>query len=572
MDIFMKTVFARDYNIVPNTKEDLCQRVAQMIKAEGSDCKYVFEKGRYDFFDIGATRKYISLSNTDATEERCLAMLFEGLSNIVLDGNGSAFIFHGQILPISVIGCQNVTLCNLTFDWDIPLSAEGEIIAVSDAYTDMKIDGKKFPFKVNENKLYFLGENWEMPYRGFCEFDKTTKKVAYNTADAFISQSQELIADDIVRFYDTSSPRPKVGNFGVIRHNNRVHPGILLDGSSECKIKNITIHNCGGLGILTQFCENISFEKVEFRPNTVVGRRVVSGHDDGLHLSNNRGEIHVSDCYFYGLMDDPINVHGTSAAVISLDFAENKIVGHFVHEQAFDFPSWARQGDKISLVDCKSLNEKAVHTVLEYKQLDKKCFEISFEEKLSLDDKISYGLENISAEPAFYCKNNFFGSCRARGVLVTTRKPVVIENNVFESAGSAILLAGDCNGWYEMGACHDVTIRNNYFASCCNTSSYQFCNGVISIYPEIPQKDKCFHKNILIENNVFCAFDTPVLYAYATQKLSFVNNTVIVNNEYKSLFIEEALQLVECEEVSSKGNRVLGNGGQFKINEKFNHI
>ena len=86
-------------------------------------------------------------------------------------------------------------------------------------------------------------------------------------------------------------------------------------------------------------------------------------------------------------------------------------------------------------------------------------------------------LENLTWTPEVIIKNSFFGSNRARGILMSTPGKVVIENNVFESSGSAILIPGDANGWYESGAVTDVLIRNNVFNDPCMTSMYQFCEG-----------------------------------------------------------------------------------------------
>jgi hypothetical protein len=44
---------------------------------------------------------------------------------------------------------------------------------------------------------------------------------------------------------------------------------------------------------------------------------------------------------------------------------------------------------------------------------------------------------------------------------------VLIENNRFPSSGSAILIAGDANAWYESGAVRDVTIRGHVFGESC---------------------------------------------------------------------------------------------------------
>jgi len=112
---------------------------------------------------------------------------------------------------------------------------------------------------------------------------------------------------------------------------------------------------------------------------------------------------------------------------------------------------------------------------------------------------------------------------------------VVCENNLFDHThGTAILLCGDCNGWYETGACRDVQIRNNTFVNAL-TATYQFTNAVISIYPEIPnlkEQQKFFHSGIVIENNRFNMFDRPLVYAKSTDGLLFRDNIVVANSEF----------------------------------------
>ena len=118
---------------------------------------------------------------------------------------------------------------------------------------------------------------------------------------------------------------------------------------------------------------------------------------------------------------------------------------------------------------------------------------------------------------------------RARGALFSTPRRVVCENNLFDHPhGTAILLCGDCNGWYETGACKEVTIRNNTFVNAL-AGSYQFTNAVISIYPEIPDLDgqeHLFHSGIVVEDNLFEIFDHPLLYAKSTDGIIFRNNKV----------------------------------------------
>jgi hypothetical protein len=151
-----------------------------------------------------------------------------------------------------------------------------------------------------------------------------------------------------------------------------------------------------------------------------------------------------------------------------------------------------------------------------------------------------FGIENLTWTPEVYFANNVIRNNRARGTLFSTPKRTVVEHNLFDhTSGTAILLCGDCNGWYETGACRDVVIRKNHFVNAL-TSLFQFTNAVISIYPEIPNlkdQQKYFHggngKGIVIEDNVFETFDAPILYAKSVDGLIFRRNTIKTNNDYK---------------------------------------
>ena len=73
------------------------------------------------------------------------------------------------------------------------------------------------------------------------------------------------------------------------------------------------------------------------------------------------------------------------------------------------------------------------------------------------------GLENMSWYPELIFRNNVVRNNRARSILVSTPRKVVVEGNTFSSMMSAILFEGDMDHWYESGAVRDVTIRNNRF-------------------------------------------------------------------------------------------------------------
>lgn len=69
----------------------------------------------------------------------------------------------------------------------------------------------------------------------------------------------------------------------------------------------------------------------------------------------------------------------------------------------------------------------------------------------------------MSWYPELIFRNNVVRNNRARSILVSTPRKVIIEGNTFSSMMSAILFEGDMDHWYESGAVRDVTIRNNKF-------------------------------------------------------------------------------------------------------------
>jgi len=202
-------------------------------------------------------------------------------------------------------------------------------------------------------------------------------------------------------------------------------------------------------------------------------------------------------------------------------------------------------------------------TVKAFKPISETEFEVMLARPAPAALEEGDALENLTWSPDVEIRGCTFGSCRARGLLVTTPGKVVIEDNVFESSGSAILISGDANGWYESGAVRDVLIRGNTFKAPCLTNRYQFCEGVISILPIIPKPEaapKPFHRNVRIENNVFHAFDYPVLYAKSVGGLAFTGNKIIRSRQYEPYHHRKHMLSFEyCRGITVSGNRLEGD-------------
>ena len=569
------TVRITDYGYVPGSRTNA---VPYVIKAL-NDCKtkndpvLIFPNGRYDFWPQYVPEKLYYESNTDVIPLRRCPILVEGFNKLEINCNNADLVFHDRMQPFTIDSSKNITIRNVNIDWDIPLTAQAEIVAVADDHVDLAINAYESPYIIEKDKLVFVGEGWKSLLSGIMEFDKDTKLVTTQTGDAgcmgenFSSYKASELKKGLVRLQYTGGHKPVLGNWLVLRHSARDHAGTFIINSRHIVIENMNMYHNAGLGILAQYSSDLYFKHVNVIPNPAKNR-ILSGHDDGMHFSNCSGQITVDSCRFQSLMDDPINVHGTSVRIIK-KLSDKKLLCRFIHEQSIGF-TWARTGETIGFIENEAMNTIGEGKVESFHANSPEEFEISFTDPVPVNIEEGDALENLSCTPNVLIRNSFFGSNRARGILISTPGKVIIENNVFESSGSAILIPGDANGWYESGAVKDVTIRNNIFNDACLTSLYQFCEAIISISPEIPKPDvsKPFHRNIRIEHNTFHPFDYPVLYAKSTEGLYFNNNTIIRSTRFqpfhyrKYMFSFEYCKKVEISNNSSQSD-VLGKNIQL---------
>lgn len=529
----MKKIHLKECGILPNT--DITLALHQLFTEHNTDTEFIFEKADYYLAPHPELFVDYRISNSDVLPFRVLGIWMKEMKNCILNGNGATFYCSGHMQPITMDHCENIKIENCTIDWKKPLVAEGIVTGFSDTFVELYIDPELFPHRLVNNWLEFdvgADEWYPLQKELHIQFNATDRCVTRNSGDNFNPTGILDCGNNVYRMYVDQPVPSAIGNIMVLRHNFRRHAGIFAEKCRSVTVENVTVHSCGGLGCLAQFCEDLTYHKVHFVPNTAIGRKVANGRDDGMHLTCNSGHIRITECDFIGLMDDPINVHGCCVTADEVVDAQT-LRCRYQHEQAQGFLYWAEAQDEIVFIYRNDMS--AFHTAKaeKYTLETMDTFLLRFteplpEEVLRTIHTSPVALDNLTHTASFECDKNRFGSGRARGILVSTPKEVRIHDNLFESSGAAILVAGDANGWYESGECHDVQIFNNFFTDSCLSSMYQFCNGIISVCPVVPNPDnqKPFHKHIHIKNNVFDSPNTPILYGFSCQDLRFEHNRI----------------------------------------------
>ena len=553
---FKGRVSATRFGLVPDTGRDVGPAFRRLVAVAGPGTVITLKKGRYDVWSERAATRPWQHSNSDPQTNRNYGILLEGLRDVTIDGGGSEFVFHGTQTGIGVAFCTNITLRGFSMDWGRPELSQGTVLESGTNYVVVRMHPDT-PATVEEGRLVFPGEGWVQRGASTMEFDPKTRGPAYRRADLPRVGAATQVSPGVFRLETKAQYR--VGNVVIFRHGARTHSVLLVHRCRNTVLEKVDAYASCGLGFLVQHSDNARFTDVRYIPKPGSGR-LFSSRDDGLQVSGCKGLIEVNRCVFEGMMDDPINVHGTYLPVTGRA-DERTLRCRFGHGQSVGQTWWADPGNRVDYVFRDSVLTHGSNVVQSFRLLNDHEAEITLKEPVPVEIGPGWVLENMTAHPSVHIRNSRFGNQRARGVLFTTPRPVILEGNTFYTSGSAILINGDANGWFESGVVRDAIIRNNTFINC-NQADYQFGEAIISIDPVVnrPQPGSFSHGNIRIENNTFKTFDAPVLYAESVNGLSFTKNTIVRTHDFPAWHPRKvAITLDRCREVTIRDTRLKGD-------------
>ena len=528
------------------------QKALAKIKAEYKEGEKVilrFPEGRYEFHEKGAAVREYYISNHDQTNPKKVGIALEDMKNLTLDGQGSEFVFHGRMLPVSLLRSENCLLKNFSIDFENPHIAQVKIVE-NDPQDGIVFEPAPWvDYRIAKDSIFeAYGEGWTMRHSWGIAFDGDTKHLVYNTSDIGCpTKGASEVAPRRIHAPGWKDARLVPGTVVAMRGWGRPTPGIFLSHDVNTTIENVKVHYAEGMGLLAQLCENITLEKFGVCLKGDADPRYFTTQADATHFSGCKGKIVSCNGLYEGMMDDAINVHGTYLKVVKR-VDDRTLVGRYMHGQSWGF-EWGCPGDEVQFIRSNTMELVGKQNkIISIRPYDKEQTEgareflITFQEPADqvINEQSGFGIENLTWTPEVLFSGNVIRNNRARGSLFSTPRKTIVENNLFDhTSGAAILLCGDCNGWFETGACRHVIIRKNRFVNAL-TNLFQFTNAVISIYPEIPDlkgQQQYFHGGpeggIVIEDNEFETFDAPILYAKSVDGLVFRNNTIKLNTEYK---------------------------------------
>ncbi len=600
---FAKKIEAETVLFNTRIKDDATFAVLnRILDAENKPISEIkFKKGVYHFYPDKGLEQFCYISNHNDVVIKTAFPIFN-MKNLVIDGQGATFIFHGRMIPFLIDKSQNIILKNLNIDWQIPFHSEGLVVAndLKNRTFDLKISDV-YPYEIRNEQLYFIKESYEHNLGQAILYDPERKAIAYDTESYTpltlfnhlpkskakqkvtnykykldpIAPSQRVIGREfrlrvkeiepgLVRIFNHGKKMPPVGKILVCKgeqHLNRLAPAIRLTGTYGFSATNVNIHHAGGMGVIAENSADLILDNVNVTPSH---GRMVSTTADATHFVGCRGKVELKNCTFNNQLDDATNVHGTYQEVVDL-LDENSIgvrMGHF-QQQGFAI---GKTNDTIGLVRLsESFFPYGELTIKSTRLLNSRYQIITFNEVLPKNLKPGDLIENLSGYPKVLVENCNISRNRARGLLLSSPKETIIRNNFFSTEMEALLIPVESGHWYESGNGSNITIENNIFQDC-NHSGYN--RGVIRFVTDDDNENIAFN-HIKIKGNTFNHFDNLVLEIANTNNLEFSNNTISLSKTFPKLFNQTcAITVKSSKNVEFKNNVYKGEARHILETEK----
>ncbi len=440
------------------------------------------------------------------------AIYMKDLQNITIDGNGAKIVIHGKMTPLLFDGCKNISVKNLTIDYACPTMAEFTVLSNDRGVCVIKINTDCL-FRIEGNNLIWQGETdlngkpyWEDSYIG----NRRHIKIFDTQAEICRDLRRDDFEFELIEQIDANTLLVELKNKDVpllagcivqTRNIVRDQTGSLFERCKNLCFENLRIKFMHGLGMVSQFCENVTYKNCDFTP---AEGRTIASTADFFQFSGCKGNLTLENCKAWGAQDDYINVHGTHLQIIEKQDRENCITVRFMHNESWGFQAF-EVGDEIEFIKWNTLIPFGNAKVLEYRRLSDTDIMLLLDRQLPDLELGKDVVENATWTPNLYVIGCDFGPTAGRGILCTTRGKVIIENNRFRNLwGPALLIEDDCNFWFESGYTKEIVFRNNRIIGCDYGGTWAN-SPTIRYTPKVMKEDSSefVHGKLLLCGNSF---------------------------------------------------------------------
>jgi hypothetical protein len=394
------------------------------------------------------------------------------VEGFVLDGHGATIYLEKPGHALSLYKCKDITVRNLTFDWDPLLYCQGKVADLTGETMTVQLDpGYAVPANVGEKKgpramLFDAQGDLKALQRGFT------------------LSGREDLGDGQVRFRVWGFYGVKARDCGIevgdpIAIWNRQGRAVIAEVCDRILLEDITLYGAGFVGFVGHVGEGpIVFRRCKIlrRPGT---NRLVGGNADGFNVSNMRHGPVLEDCVIENIGDDFVNIHGSYYRVFVQESPTQIVAQRFasygVEKPALTFISPDKEhrflGDavaasveNITYTVPATWQAETWHANKNFKPGEKlTAARITLAAPIDLGkDGAMFSSSSAVCAGAVVLNCEFRGSL-ARGIRLQSIDAVIEDNTIRRVLGPGLTFAGHPGFWGEATNSRNVLVKGNRF-------------------------------------------------------------------------------------------------------------
>ena len=480
-------------------KDDTAALLAALEQCrKASPATLVIPKGQYDFYA--------------GSNPRNAGTLFpvSDLKGLTIDGKGSVLTIHGLTSVFWFGSCSNLTVKNLTIDWDRPPYSMGKVISAEGNHFDVEVE-REYPIKGGE------------PVGAFMDYDPATRlPMRHGLDEYYTAEKTELLREQVLRVHLKHEARIKPGVLVLLRHQVYGHTAFNCHRCADVTLQDVTVHTVPGMAFVAGVCTNVTLKRFVVAPRP---GRPMSATADATHFAGCKGTIRLEGCRFEAMGDDGANIKSGLYLSLKQEVDDHTILAQH-NLKMVDSPD---PGDIMEVSHADDLIPYASIRVKKVELLPNDGLQrIEFEDPLPNALKEGDVFGNATRTPKARITNCVVRNNRARGMLIQTRD-VIVENCRFEGCtGPGIMVLTEVTYFFESIGTRDVTVRNCLFENC----NYGAAAGPGALcamaylanlsYPPKPG----VHKNVVFERNTIRRCDNSAIFAAGVDGITIRRNSI----------------------------------------------
>lgn len=505
------------------------------------------------------------------------AIHLKGMVNLVIEGNGSQFIFEdsdraiGSAAFFGLENCDTVELRNFSvdFDWDIyPLFVIGEVISsdTSNNSVTFRIDSHKLPDKVTIGG----GRTWDP------NLDNRSETVGFVPSGSV--SATEVLDDHTLRVTYSSAKSAQNARAGQC-FQFYFKPNFNASGFRMYYNKNVTLN---GITIYSTPYEaawsavSDGYHIIDCKVIPAEGRRFSTY--SGFETHAVKGQVIMEGCELYGILDD--NMHLSNHFMGGENVKIDDYTMEFRNLQTWSTKYYFYEGATIGWYDDEyyylgwSSTIESVSYVLEGKN-DMATYTVKFKDPLPKYVKTTdkFFSEDFYNGSYIIRNNTFFGGlCHALYIGLGNG---TIENNTFDNFAYPSLVLTTVTRWgrWHIGVdVQNVVIRNNVMTRCNTAKRDPASLAIAAGRDENPSDfypvDNYVIKNVLVENNVVDGSTGSAFALFSAEDIIVRNNQFLNSNTLPTTKLRRVgwgnAYICNAQNVTWENNLIQNNATSFE--------